>query len=59
MKSTTKRTPLIPLWLRSSQTTGAFSVVVGIGIWQLAYEGLARTHYFKDYAIHHFLSSPL
>ena len=59
MKSTTKRTPLIPLWLRSSQTTGAFSVVVGIGIWQLFYEGLARTHYFKDYAIHHFLSSPL
>jgi NitT/TauT family transport system permease protein len=37
----------------------ACSVIVGIGIWQLAYEALARTHYFKDYAIYHFLASPL
>lgn len=59
MKSTAKRGPLVPAWLRSSRTTGAYSVLVGIGLWQLAYEGLARTHYFKAYAIHHFLSSPL
>ena len=59
MKSTTQKEPLVPAWLRSSRTMGAYSVVVGIGIWQLVYEGLARTHYFKDYAIHHFLSSPL
>lgn len=37
----------------------AYSVISGIGIWQLAYEGLARTHYFEAYAINHFLSSPL
>lgn len=36
-----------------------YSVVVGIGIWQLAYEGLARTPYFEAYAIQHFLASPL
>ena len=59
MKSMAKREPLVPTWLRSSRTIGAYSVIVGIGIWQLAYEGLARTHYFKAYAIHHFLSSPL
>jgi NitT/TauT family transport system permease protein len=53
-----KREPLVPAWLRSSRIIGAYSVIVGIGIWQLAYEGLARTHYFKAYAIHHFLSSP-
>jgi NitT/TauT family transport system permease protein len=35
-----------------------YSVIVGIGIWQLAYEGLAQTRYFKAYAIHHFLASP-
>jgi NitT/TauT family transport system permease protein len=44
--------------LRSARVTGACSVMAGIAIWQLAYEGLARTHYFKAYAIHHFLSSP-
>ena len=38
--------------------TAACSVIIGIVIWQLAYQGLARTHYFKAYAIHHFLSSP-
>ncbi len=59
MKSAAKKEPLVPAWLRSSRMIGACSVIVGIGIWQLAYEGLARTHYFKDYAIHHFLSSPL
>jgi NitT/TauT family transport system permease protein len=59
VKSPAKRTPLVPVWLRSSRTIGAFSVMVGIAVWQLAYEGLARTHYFKAYSIHHFLSSPL
>ncbi|TAK00240.1 ABC transporter permease [bacterium] len=59
MKSVAKKEPLVPAWLRSSRMIGACSVIVGIGIWQLAYEGLARTHYFKAYAIHHFLSSPL
>jgi len=59
VKSAAKKEPLVPAWLRSSRMIGACSVIVGIGIWQLAYEGLARTHYFKDYAIHHFLSSPL
>lgn len=45
-------------WLRSSRTIALCSVVVGIGMWQLAYEGLARTHYFKAYGIGHFLASP-
>ena len=59
MKVVEKREPLVPAWLLSSRMIAAYSVIAGIGIWQLAYEGLARTHYFEAYAIHHFLSSPL
>jgi NitT/TauT family transport system permease protein len=54
-----KKEPLVPAWLRSSRMIAACSVIVGIAVWQLAYEGLARTHYFEAYAINHFLSSPL
>ena len=59
MKSVAKKKPFVPAWLRSSRMIAAYSVIVGIFMWQLAYDGLARTHYFKAYAIHHFLSSPL
>lgn len=59
MKSVAKRDPLIPAWLRSSRVIGAYSVIAGLAIWQLAYQGLTWTHYFKAYAINHFLSSPL
>ena len=59
MKSVAKREPLVQTWLRSSRMIAAGSVIVGIGVWQLAYEALARTHYFKAYAIYHFLASPL
>ena len=58
MKPVAKTQPLLPAWLRSTRMISACSVIIGIVIWQLAYEGLARTHYFKAYAIHHFLSSP-
>ena len=59
MKIVAKKKPLLPEWLRSSRAIGAYSIIVGLAIWQLAYQGLAWTHYFKAYAIHHFLSSPL
>lgn len=59
MKSVAKKEPLVLAWLRSSRMIAAYSVIVGVGIWQLAYEGLARTGYFEAYAINHFLSSPL
>jgi len=59
VKSVAKRDPLIPAWLRSSRVIGAYSVIAGLAIWQLAYQGLTWTHYFKAYAINHFLSSPL
>lgn len=59
MKSVAKKQPLVPPWLRSSRAIGAYSVIVGLAIWQLAYQGLAWTYYFKAYAINHFLSSPL
>ncbi|MBI2358154.1 MAG: ABC transporter permease [Deltaproteobacteria bacterium] len=59
MRAVEKREPLVPAWLRSSRMIALYSVVAGLGAWQLAYMGLARTIYFEAYAIHHFLSSPL
>lgn len=59
MKTVAKAEPRVPAWARSSRMIAAYSVIAGIGIWQLAYAGLARTTYFEAYAIHHFLSSPL
>ena len=59
MKTVAKAEPRVPAWARSSRMIALYSVVVGIGIWQLAYEGLARTPYFEAYAIKHFLASPL
>ena len=59
MKFVATREAVIPAWIRSPQFLGASSVIIGIMIWQLGYEWLARTYYFKAYAIHHFLSSPL
>ena len=48
----------VPAWLRSTRTVAACSVIVGVGLWQLGFEGLARSPYFKAYAIDHFLASP-
>ena len=53
-----KKESLVPAWLRSSRIVAAYSVMAGLGIWQLAYAGLARTRYFEAYAINHFLPSP-
>jgi NitT/TauT family transport system permease protein len=53
-----KKDLLVPAWLRSSRMIAACSVTLGIVIWQLIYEGLARTPYFKEYSINHFLASP-
>ena len=58
MSAVAKKHPLVPAWLRSSRMIAACSVTIGIVIWQLAYEGLARTPYFKEYSINHFLASP-
>ncbi len=58
MKSAAKQDPLIPAWLRSSRVIGALSLLAGIALWQLAYDGLARTVYFQAYSINHFLASP-
>jgi NitT/TauT family transport system permease protein len=38
--------------------SAALSVTAGIALWQLFYDGLARTVYFDDYAINHFFVSP-
>jgi NitT/TauT family transport system permease protein len=59
VKTAAKKQSRIPPWLRSSRAIGAYSVIAGLALWQLAYQGLAWTHYFKAYAIYHFLSSPL
>lgn len=59
MRAVAERKAGVAAWLRSSRMIAFYSVIVGIGIWQLAYEVLARTYYFEAYAIHHFLSSPL
>jgi len=53
-----KRLPLIPTWWRSPQLTGTLSVLGGIALWQLLYDGLAHTSYFQAYAIDRFLASP-
>ena len=58
MKSAAKQSPLIPAWLRSSRGIGALSMLAGIALWQLAYDGLARTVYFQAYSINHFFASP-
>ena len=58
MSGVAKKDPLVPAWLRSSRMIAACSVTIGIVIWQLAYEGLALTPYFKEYSINHFLASP-
>jgi NitT/TauT family transport system permease protein len=41
-----------------SRIIGACSVLAGIAVWQLAYDGLARTAYFNVYSINHFFASP-
>jgi len=53
-----KRLPVFPAWWRSPQLSGALSVLTGIALWQLLYDGLARTVYFEAYAINHFFVSP-
>lgn len=59
MKTVAKRTPLVPAFLRCSEMIALYSLLAGIGIWQLAYGALAQTQYFKALAIDHFLSAPL
>jgi len=51
--------PLVTVRRLSPRKVAACSVIAGIGIWQLVYEGLARTYLFETYAINHFLASPL
>jgi NitT/TauT family transport system permease protein len=58
VKSAAKQDPLFSAWLRSSRAVGAFSVLAGIAIWQLTYDGLARTVYYQAYSINHFFASP-
>jgi ABC-type nitrate/sulfonate/bicarbonate transport system permease component len=41
-----------------SRIIGACSVFAGIAVWQLVYDGLARTSYFDAYAINRFFASP-
>lgn len=58
MSVAVKSAPLIPVWWRSPRLSGTLSVVAGIAIWQLFYDGLARTDYFHAYAIDRFFVSP-
>ena len=58
MNATAKAAPIIPTGWRVPQMTGALSVLGGIVLWQLFYDGLARTIYFQTYAINHFFVSP-
>jgi len=51
--------PSAPIRRLSPRKVAACSLLAGIGIWQLGYEGLARTDLFETYAIHHFLASPM
>jgi NitT/TauT family transport system permease protein len=53
-----KKAPLLRLSWRSPQASGALSVLAGIALWQLVYDGLARTGYLQVYAIDHFFVSP-
>ena len=52
-----RRNRVLP-WLWGSRIIGACSVLAGIAVWQLAYDGLARTPYFDAYLINHFFASP-
>ena len=58
MNFVAKKNRLVLLRLRSSRMISAYSVIIGIAMWQLAYEALARTPYLEAYAINHFLASP-
>lgn len=46
------------MWLRSSRMVGVYSVLAGIAAWQLFYDGVAQTPYYKAYLINYFLASP-
>ncbi len=56
--NSTARQPSAAVPRLSPRMIAACSVIAGIGIWQLVYEGLARTDLFETYAINHFLASP-
>lgn len=58
MITAVKKAPLLRLSWRSPQASGALSVLAGIALWQLVYDGLARTGYLQVYAIDHFFVSP-
>ena len=58
MITAVKRAPVLRFSWRSPQWSGALSVLAGIALWQLFYDGLARTAYFQAFAIDHFFVSP-
>jgi NitT/TauT family transport system permease protein len=58
VKSVAKTEPWLPVWLHSERMIGASSVLAGIVLWQLVYDGLERTSYFKAFSINHFFASP-
>jgi len=53
-----KNAPVLRFSWRSPQWSGALSVLAGIALWQLFYDGLARTVYFQALAIDRFFVSP-
>jgi NitT/TauT family transport system permease protein len=53
-----KKAPALRFSWRSPQLSATLSVLAGIALWQLFYDGLARTVYFRAYAINHFFVSP-
>jgi NitT/TauT family transport system permease protein len=53
-----KPEPFVPAWLRSSRMVGVYSVLAGIAAWQVFYDGVAQTPYYKAYLINYFLASP-
>jgi len=53
-----KRAPALWFSWRSPQWSATLSVFAGVALWQLFYDGLARTVYFHAFAINHFFVSP-
>lgn len=58
MSTAVKKMPALWFSWRSPQWSGALSVLAGIALWQLFYDGLVRTVYFQAFAIQHFFVSP-
>lgn len=58
MTTAVKKAPAFLFSWHSPQWSATLSVLAGIALWQLIYDGLARTVYFQAYAINHFFVSP-